>query len=285
MGGIPGRVEERGKGHTVEEDNLTVRTSINFSEYRQWYYFFQYQFFIRSEQGKRRSAPESRIAQFLRNLHYDFMEEHYRWEIPSTIVPQPSNRKLTGADPAPLAAGNRTILYKSKKPSIRHRYMLFTFPAHHRADHISLLYKTLLVYDMLQRSMTEYAITKQLIDQAETLPSIARLRASITWYDQLFDNSIGTFERSETTVNPNDPTCNIDVQFIERYADKPFLKTTSRHLEKNAACLRGEREGQHEPVRSRVSDIHRYKRIAVKLIELAQSSHFNSFPSEIALIK
>lgn len=263
-----------------------MRTPVHFNEYRKWYYFFQYQFFVRSEQGSKRLAPESRIAQFLRNLTYDFNEEHYRWEIPtraySLLQKKPAKQKNREKFkyPVPSSVGNIPIIFVAKNPSIRHRYMLFDFPKGHRADHIPLLYKALIAFDMLQNGKTAYEITKYLINNSETLPSIAANRANPIWYDQLFDNNLGKFERLKTADYIIDE--DFDNAPIERYAGKQYMSTTPQVTE---SSLRGDRDGQHDPVRSRSRDIHRYKVIAEKLIHLAQTGQFKTFPSEIAHIK
>ena len=246
-----------------------MRTPIDYNEYRAWYYFFQYNFFVRSEQGLKRNAPESRVAQFLRQLVYDAQFEHYRWEIPQ-IRQLRIKKRLADSDPVAPSMGH-PVLYKAKGKSIRQRFMLFDFPKGHRADHIPLMYKALVVFDMLQDGLTEYSITKLLITKAETLPSISRVRTHTKWYDLLFDNSLGTFECSEIT----------DGSAIKKYA----MRVMNTSAQESATNLQGEREMMHEPIRSRIRDVHRYKRIAEVLITLAQAGRFKSFPEEIAHIK
>lgn len=250
-----------------------MRTTIDFHEYRTWFYFFQYQFFVRSEQGLKRMVPESRIALFLRQLAYDPLYEHYRWETPTSNHPKKMPRKKPkDADPV-APARNGTVLYRAKKSSIRQMFMLFDFPKGHRADQIKTLYKSLLVHDLLQNGDTAYSIAKMLIFNSETLPSISRLRSSTKWYDILYDYSLGPFEQSEVSEGPA----------IEKYSDR-FLATDPQNILYDNK-LNGEREFQFNAARSRAKDIERYDRIAHKLIQLAQLGQFNTFPAEIAHIK
>ena len=270
MGGLSGRIEARDEGVTHKAGSINMRTSIDFNEYRAWYYFFQYQFFVRSEQGAKRNVPESRIAQFLQNLANDPHRAHYLWEVPPISQSMKPKRKPRGSDPVAPGMG-RVVLYKAKKRSIRQRYMLFNFPKRHRSDHIPILYKSLIVFDMIHSGTTEYAATKQMITQFETIPSISRLRSQSKWYDILFENNVGKFELSEIT----------DGRAIEKYPSR-FFGTDPVKI---PSALKGDREAQHEPVRSRVRDIHRYKKIADVLIRLTETGQFQTFPSQISAIK
>lgn len=247
-----------------------MRTPIEFTEYRAWYYFFQYQFFTRSYQGRNRSAPNSRLAQFLFRLAFDAHTEHYRWETPPSIQVDAPRRKERGSDPLPPSMG-RVVLFRAKKKSMRQHYMLFRFPEGHRADHLKLLYKALVAQDMGNDGLTDYAIAKQLIAEAETFSSISKLRKQINWYDRLFDDNLGRFEWSEINAGAA----------IERFPGKIMATEQSNQL----GNLKGEKEKVYDPIRSRSRDISRYKKISDVLIRLTQSGRLAAFPSEIARIK
>lgn len=247
-----------------------MRTPIEFTEYRAWYYFFQYQFFTRSCQGSHRIAPKSRLAQFLFGLTYDAHTEHYRWETPPSIQMGPPRRKERGSDPLPSSLG-KVVLFRAKRKSIRQHYMLFSFPEGHRADHITLLYKALVAYDMNAEGLTDYTIAKRLITEAETFPTISKVRQALQWYDRLFDDNLGRFEWSEINAEAA----------IERFPSKVMATERSKQDGK----LKGEREELYDPIRSRSRDINRYKKVADVLIKLTWSGRLAAFPSEIARIK
>lgn len=245
-----------------------MQATIDFETYRQWFYFFQYQFFVRSEQGKKREYPKSRIATFLKELATDSTLASYRYRIPKPDKPKkPRGRpqlKEMGKDPMPFTGG-QPVFYRAKRESIRTKFMLFEMPTNSRKDDIPLLIKCLIVCDLQNAGMSPYAITKKLINEKTTFDAASTIRGCYHWYDELFDRCLGKFECREPLP----------------FADNALIATDSVKLDDN--LLRGDREKQHIPVKSRVSDVHRYSRLANILIQLAVAGQFKNYPSKIRI--
>lgn len=244
-----------------------MQAAIDFEVFRQWFYFFQYQFFVRSEHGKKRHYPESRIATFLKELETDSTLANYRYRIPVADKPKrPRGRPLSETHGSiPQLPSGKPILYRAKRESIRTRFMLFDMPTDSRKDDIPLMLKCLVVHDMQNVGQTPYAITKKMIQEKMTFDSAATIRGCYHWYDELAERCLGKFERREPLS----------------FADKPLNKTTPVQPKEN--LLKGDRDGQHEPTRSRVSDIHRYSRLAKVFIQLAATGQFKNYPQKIRI--
>lgn len=247
-----------------------MRTALDFQIYRHWYYFFQYQFFVRSAEGQGRRYPESRIAAFLRTLATEAVETHRRYEIPAAGKKRRPRGKRQPHEPLPFTGGE-IVLYPAKLKSIRTRYMIFDRPKGSRADDITLLYKCLLVHDLHKAGLSDYAITKRLISDAVTYCDLSHMRDAGPWYDAVYTRCLGSFERREIADTAGKESIPLSV-----YGHQRAMGTNPLPVQQDDA--QGLIE-QHDPYRSRASDIRRYRATAEKLLALTAQGNFKTYPS------
>ena len=184
---------------------------MDFHEYRDVFYFLQYQFYIRGEQHKKEwdivvntGKKESRdifsilfefsnfpVFNFLRNLVTSASEIHYAWNIlkcppilksatKTQIRRTPRGVKKADAVGALLmtSRGNKPVLlcpYDTPDfPVDEWKYMMFEIPKGHRKNHFSSMYKSLLVYDAVIHGITKGDIAE--FYQQETIESLIKFR-------------------------------------------------------------------------------------------------------------
>lgn len=247
-----------------------MRTALDFEIYRAWFYFFQYQFFIRSGEGQRRQYPVSRIASFLRELSTGpAADVHRRYEIPTAAKNKRPRGKRQPHEPLPFTCG-KVVLYPAKRQSIRLRYMVFNRPKHSRSDDITMLYKCLLVYDLHLAGLSDYAIAKRMIADAVTYRSLSSYRNLGPWYDELYSQCLGKFELREIHNTDSTPLSVYDYQRVISTNLLPEQQDDSQG-----------RIEQHNPYRSRTCDIRRYRAIAEKLLTITAQGNFKNYPSVI----
>jgi hypothetical protein len=286
---------------------------MEFCEYRAWFYFFQYQFYMRCAHVKGRLASgrdAGPIAEFLRQLVYNPVEVHDRWETVESYKqsrqPEVSRRKRTGVPspkkrerqaklrtPEPGAQpyqSCKAVIRFTKKESIRCRFMLFEFPSTVKLDksvllsgkrHIYSLYKSLVIYDLFQSGKTPWSIASTLLKAKDngqgTLLDAGNRRKKI---DGDVWDCLRPFEYLKKS------SYNFILEGIGTFADEDLsiLFTKKRELYKpelnsQRENLQGEKDGIFECLDSFSNDIRRLKRNADQLIILAASGQFSRFPN------
>lgn len=252
---------------------------LDFYEYRQLFYFFQYQFYIRGKR-KCRDIDEMLMGRTHHTLHgflYDLMmnpgELHYRWEFKEELPPSSPRENVPKGMTRREAVGRRPIDRKchaimprsASKRSFRCRFMLFDWlrtKNSRRWNDFENLYRALIVFDLNARGYSFKDIAdnwnndfyfyemKDHFNLSEWEKGIQQLEESIQQSGIVF--SIGHFMAKKIT--------HTDALFIKCYPDEFDSQRASR-----LAKLR----------------IQKHYARAIKLIELAESGSFNQFPCNI----
>jgi hypothetical protein len=184
---------------------------MDYNDYRDVFYFLQYQFYIRGEQHKKEfeiavnsvniedkdiyvtlsEVTYFPLFNFLRNLAESASKIHYAWNIlkcpqnqRETAKPEikrtPRGMKKAEAEGALLmpSRGNKpTLLCPYDTPDFpvdEWKYMMFEIPKGHRKNHFSSMYKSLLVYDAVIHGITKGDIAE--FYQQETIESLIKFR-------------------------------------------------------------------------------------------------------------
>jgi len=173
---------------------------MDYYDYRDLYYFLQYQFYIRGEHHKKvlnkykasledslannlEREPEFQEAAFLRELVENAAEVHYAWEV-KNCEPQSQKlrvqikrpprgmRKAEAEGRLPVHSKNGSVLYFGDEiifPKNSDQYMIFEVPKGHRDNQFVSMYKSLLIYD---------AVIRHGIDKAELIELVRKEKIS-----------------------------------------------------------------------------------------------------------
>lgn len=263
---------------------------IPFEEYRNIFYFFQYQFYLRSERASKKGMsgllPNGAIGQFLFKLAEYPDEMHFRWEPidkrprsfgrshnASSMSLREHNRikKLSKNPPDhfPIKPGQgQATFYKAKIQSIRCKYMIFEFPKMYRKDQILSLYKSLIVFDRL----TQYGFTRW--DTAKTvvgknISDVTKYRATSSW-----ERLTGLPFESKPFMQELDEW---NGTLKQLFATSAFTTTAEYLGAKKEKTGKGCDPFDH--LRNLHGEIARYYQRALELTELAQIGNFKQYPS------
>lgn len=268
-------------------------------QFRPIFYFFQYQFYLRSERADKKGTfamlPCGNIGQFLFQLAEHPEEMHYRWD-PIDIRPRPAvkRKKVEGPtlreykkikkqlvnppDHFPVKSfQGRTIIYKAKKKSIRCRYMLFDFPKGFRKDQIVSLYKSLIVHDLIRiLGYKPWNVARAIIDK--NLSDYVAVRGKTHW--EIVSGE--WFERISQFIPIGENVSEADVKH-QRSFEYLFLRNVFTNIADNSKLASKAHSGEdkHCQVQRIYTEVQRYLQRAELLVEIAATGRFSNFPSEL----
>lgn len=263
---------------------------IPFEEYRRIFYFFQYQFYLRSERASKKGMsgllPNGAIGQFLFKLAEYPDEMHFRWE-PIDKKPRPFGRSHNASsmslcehnrikklsknppDHFPIKPGQgQATFYKARIQSVRCKFMLFEFPEKFRKDQILSLYKSLIVFDRLtQYEFTRWDTAKAVV--GKKLSELTKYRATTCW-ERLTGH---TFESNPFMKEIDEWNGTLEYLF-----STSAFTTTAEHLGAKKENS-GKGNDPFEYLRNLHGEIHRYYQRALELTKLASIGKFKQYPS------
>lgn len=267
---------------------------LDLNEFRQIFYFFQYQFYLRSERGIRKGMhamlPCGSIGRFLFELAEDHEDAHYRWE-PIDLRPRIVGRtrgatglsiraqkklaKQLSEDPSAPLPTRPCVICRAKRKSIRCRFMLFDFPKKYRNDQIVSLYKSLIVHDLVRSyEFSRWEVAKTAINKK--VSSLGKFR-STTYWERISGNIFEKLEFLQEEIF-SDPLVSVQLSTFEDYLEsKRFTfieKTSTKKIEKNV-----QDSAAFDHLRNLHGEIKRYYDRALKLAALAPTGHFKNFPT------
>ncbi|TLM66289.1 MAG: hypothetical protein FDZ69_06520 [Deltaproteobacteria bacterium] len=273
---------------------------MDFNELRQIFYFLQYQFYLRSERASKKSTvgalPKSTIGLFLFRLTEYPEEEHLRWEVigdksrsvgrkhgstgPTIRQGKLARRPRTepaGHFPHPSEASRNCVIYRSKKRSLRCRYMLLDWPEGFRIDQVASLYKSIVIHDLVNRcGLSSWEVAKFILNKE--MHKCFDLRGKTPW--EIVSGRV--FEQApilavsglgpESPLDPDEPVESI----AQRFLDKLMTSITDgTRLSKRDIVG----EDKHDHTRKISREVQRYLQRAEGLAELAATGQFREFPS------
>lgn len=255
---------------------------MNFNEYREIFYFLQYQFYVRGEQHKKElecaanattdfytSLQELPIYNFLLKLVETGDEIHYAWDVkecqskpqPAKIIqvkrPPRGMKKAEAEGKWPVPPRNVPVLISPQDmpsfPEDAYKYMIFEIPQGHRKNQITSMYKSLLVYDAVSNGFEEGSIAEAF--RRENIASLIPLR-NLSLYELIPDFAVFR--------------CHAEKLILK----KLFSTTLFSATEKKA-------ETSHKNIFIDKREMDRYLIRAASLIHLAETGCFKEYPKHL----
>lgn len=255
---------------------------MNFHEYREVFYFLQYQFYIRGEKHRNELEHAANtgieglsvfsdfpVFNFLRNLAESANEIHYAWDVVKCQrYPQPAKKIQVKRPPRgmkkeeaegrlPVSSGNIPVmLFPHNMPDFPEdecKYMVFAFPKGHRKNQIPSMYKSLLVHDAVAHGFKKGNIVEAF--RQERIESLISLR-NLSLYEFIPDVAVFRFP-AETLI------------LRDLFGSSLFSAT-----EKNAGTSL-----KSNFIKER--EVDRYLTRAYNLIQIAETGYFKEYPHHL----
>ena len=239
--------------------------------------------------------PRGSVGKFLHSLAEDPEGEHSRWE-PKDLIPRPVGKKYRAEgltirernrfkkqlseDPGgvpDLSELNRGArIYPARKRSIRCRFMLFDIPKGFRKDQFLSLYRSIIIFDLINiHKLKTWQIAQSIVNKS--MSEYVDKRGISCW--EYFSGK--RFENEPILRLLEGKKCTESEDYLlesmaTRYFQQLFtnISDTSKSLKKDA--LGGDK---YDHLRKIDQEIIRYLRRAEDMAYIASYGRFATFPS------